>query len=231
MKDFEVVEQETDLWISMELSAWYPAIQEEIGGFVVRLRQQLLDYIQKDPSFLTSLEPHPTIPGAPSIAVDMAAAAAKAGVGPMAAVAGAVAREVGRFINERTGCARLMVENGGDIYIRGQGAPTIAVYAGDSSLSEKVGIRVSVPGELGVCTSSGTVGHSLSFGKADALAVICDDAVVADAFATAFCNQVRSRDDIPGVLEKAKAYPDIKGVLAVIGDALGAWGELELVSL
>lgn len=231
MKDFEVVEQETDLWISMDASAYYPGIQLEIRGFVVGLRAELSGYIRNDPYFLHVLEPYSLLPGAPQIAVDMAAAAEKAGVGPMAAVAGAVARDVGRFIAEKTGCNKLVVENGGDIYIRGDHPLTVAVYGGDSPLSEKVGIRVNVSGELGVCTSSGTVGHSLSFGAADAVAVISDDAAVADAFATAYCNQVKCREDISQVLEKARNRPDIKGIVIIVGDALGAWGHLELVDL
>lgn len=231
MKSFEVVEQETDLWISMDASACYPGIQQEIRGFVVGLRLELSGYIRKDPRFLESLEPYSLMSGAPRIAVDMAAAGEKAGVGPMAAVAGAVARDVGRFIAQKTGCNKLVVENGGDIYIRDDYPLTVAVYAGNSPLSEKVGIRVKVSGELGVCTSSGTVGHSLSFGAADAVAVISEDAVTADAFATAYCNQVKCRDDISLVLGKAKSCPDIKGIVIISGDALGAWGDLELVNL
>ena len=231
MMDFEVVEQETDLWISMELSAYYPGIEREIRAFAVDLREELLGYIREDPIFLTSLEPHQALPGAPRIAADMAAATEKAGVGPMAAVAGAFARDVGRAIRRKTDCRRLMVENGGDIYILGQGPLTVAVYAGSSPLSDKVGISLEVSGEFGVCTSSGTVGHSLSFGRADAMAVISEDVVVADAFATAYCNQIQSKDDIGPVLEQAKLCPDITGAMVIIGDALGAWGDLELVSL
>ena len=231
MMDFEVVEQETDLWISMELSAYYPGIAQEIRDFAVGLREELLGYIREDPIFLTSLEPHQTLPGAPGIAADMAVATEKAGVGPMAAVAGAFARDVGRAIHRKTGCPRLMVENGGDIYILGQGPLTVAVYAGSSPLSGKVGISLEVSGELGVCTSSGTVGHSLSFGRADAMVVISEDVVIADAFATAYCNQVQSKDDIGPLLEQAKLCPDIAGSMVIIGDALGAWGDLELVSL
>ena len=231
MLNFEVIEQETDLWISMEASACYPGLQEEIRGFVLRLRKTLKDYLEQDPAFLITLEPYRILPGAPPIAVDMAVAASKAGVGPMAAVAGAFARDVGREIRRLTNCSKVMVENGGDIYLFGSDSITVAVYAGNSPLCDKVGISLKLEGELGICTSSGTVGHSLSFGKADACAVICDDVVVADAFATAFCNKVKAKEDIQQVLTAAKSSPDIKGALVIIGDALGAWGDLELIGL
>ena len=231
LTDFEIMEEETDLWISMDSSAFYPGIEEEIKGFVVELRKELLDYIRNDPQFLTALEPWDVLRSAPAIAVEMAEAARKAGVGPMAAVAGAVAREAGREIRKRTGACRVMVENGGDIFVFGKHPITVAVFAGSSPLSDKVGIRLNLKGELGICTSSGTVGHSLSFGKADACVVVCEDVLVADAFATAFCNRIKTKDDIEQVLTEARDQPDVKGVLVIIGDALGAWGEIELVGL
>ena len=229
--NFEVIVQETDLWISMDSSAWYQGLEVEIRGFVFTLREIIKEYIKSDPLFLTSLEPREALPGAPKVVLDMVQGGRKAGVGPMAAVAGAVAREVGRHIREITGSRHVMVENGGDIYIYGSRPLTVAVYAGISSLSDKVGIRLQPSGELGICTSSGTVGHSISFGKADACAVICDDVVVADAFATAFCNRVKSAEDISEVLNLAKGCADVKGILVILGEALGAWGEIELIGL
>jgi len=107
----------------------------------------------------------------------------------------------------------------------------VAVYAGSSPLSNKIAVKIKLTGEAGVCTSSGTVGHSLSFGKADACAVICDEVLVADAFATAYCNKVKTKEDIQQVLAEAKDQPEVRGVLVVMGDALGVWGDLELVAL
>jgi ApbE superfamily uncharacterized protein (UPF0280 family) len=231
MTDFEVVEEETDLWISIDSSSYFKGIEEEIRGLVLRLREDLKEYISRDPRFLIAFEPYRLLPEAPEIVMDMARAAEKAGVGPMAAVAGAVAWGVGREIREKTGCGRLMIENGGDIYIFGECPFTIAVYAGESPLSEKVGIRVNVSGELGVCTSSGTVGHARSFGRADACVVISDSVVTADAFATAYCNKMQTQGDIQRVLDLAKDCPDVRGVLVIMEETLGAWGDLELVGL
>lgn len=231
MINFEIVEEETDLWISMEASAFYPGLEEEIRGFVLSLRESLKDYLALDPGFLTSLEPCEVLQEAPPIAAEMARAVRLAGVGPMAAVAGAFARDVGRFVRSKTSCSNVVVENGGDIYIYGNHPITAAVYAGSSPLSDKIGLRLRVDGELGICTSSGTVGHSLSFGRADACVVICDDVLVADAFATAFCNRVKFKEDVQLILDAAREQQDIRGALVIIGDALGAWGKIELVSL
>lgn len=230
-RNFEILEFETDLWISLESSAWHQGLEGEIRGLVVMLRETLKEYIKSDPMFLTSYEPWEVLPGAPPIAVDMAKAATKAGVGPMAAVAGAFARYVGRWIREITGSSHVLVENGGDIYIYGHRPITVSVHAGASPLSDKVGVRLAPEGELGICTSSGVVGHAVSFGKADACAVICDDVVDADAFATAFGNRVKSAEDIQEVLNLAKGMADIKGILIIVGDAMGAWGEIELIGL
>ena len=84
---------------------------------------------------------------------------------------------------------------------------------------------------LGLCTSSGTIGHSLSFGLADAVVILSKSAILADAAATAVGNRVKDKKD----LEKAAAFAgSIKGVLGgviIIKNTLISWGEVELLSL
>ena len=107
-------------------------------------------------------------------------AAQAAGVGPMAAVAGALAEQVGQRLLKST--SEVIIENGGDIFIGARQILTVGVYAGGSPLSLKLGLRIDpAKGIRGICTSSGTVGHSLSFGKADAVCVLSDSCALADA--------------------------------------------------
>ena len=148
----------------------------------------------------------------------------------MAAVAGAVAGAVGR---ELLGHSReIIVENGGDVFVAGSTPRVCAVFAGDSKLSMKLGVRVPpAPRGAGLCTSSGSVGPSLSHGKADAAVVLAADECLADAAATALGNRITSREDLAAAMEWAGSVPGIDGALAIVGEDLAAWGQVELVEL
>ncbi len=149
----------------------------------------------------------------------------------MAGVAGAMAQFVARDLKPLT--PAIIIENGGDCYLDIQEEMRIGIYAGpDSPFSGRMALRF--PPErfpLGICTSSGTIGHSLSFGRANAVTVVSQDAVLADAAATALGNLVRRPEDIARTLEKAAGIPSVEGVLIVVKDKIGIWGDLELIPL
>ncbi len=178
------------------------------------------------PAFLTSFAPLTARPGAPDVVAWMYEAAQTADVGPMAAVAGAVAQAVGRSLLAHS--PEVIVENGGDLYIAGVSPRSVAVFAGDSPLSMKLAVRVP-PGEWGVCTSAGRVGPSVSLGCADAAMILSHDAALSDAAATALGNRLHTAADIPAALEHALGIPGVLGALAVMGDQIGAAGMIELV--
>jgi ApbE superfamily uncharacterized protein (UPF0280 family) len=123
----------------------------------------------------------------------------------------------------------LVIENGGDIFALLKHKLVLSVFAGNSPLSEKIGLKIT-PGvsPLGICTSAGTVGPSLSFGKADAVVVVAKDVLVADAFATAFGNKVKSPADVEKVTDEAKNHPEILSLLIICEDRAGVWGEFEI---
>jgi len=157
----------------------------------------------------------------------MAEAAQTAGVGPMAAIAGAIAECVGRELLEFS--PEVIVENGGDIFLKVLHRRTIGIYAGDSPLTGKIGLQIEAKDTpLGVCTSSGTVGHSLSFGRADAVAVLAPSAALADAAATAIGNRVNKPEDIDKALELARGIAGLKGVVIIIGESIGVQGNIKL---
>lgn len=223
LSQFRVRIDESDLMISAERP-----LRELAERALLTVRADLESYLRQDPGFASALRPYDPQPGAPEIAREMADAARLCGVGPMAAVAGAVAQYVGRALLSET--EQVIVENGGDIFIHSAAPRTAAIYAGSSPLSAKLGLRVSlVDQDLGLCTSSGTVGPSLSFGKADAAIVLATSAALADAAASALGNRIQTADDVQPALEHLKTIEGVLGGAAIIGEHLGAWGDLEVV--
>ena len=219
---FTVTVKETDLFIRAASN-----LQRKALRLVEKYRGQLERYIENNPEFLTSLKPLAVSPGAPRIALDMIEAGNKVGVGPMAAVAGAVAEYVGRELLEFS--PEIIVENGGDIFLKIARKRTVGIYAGDSPLTGKIGLEI-VPQDtpMGICTSSGTVGHSFSRGKADAVVILAGSATLADAAATAICNRVISPDDIKSAIDYGKTLEGLKGIVIVIGENMGVWGNVKL---
>jgi len=222
---FEVIEKETDLLILAEENLFDKAL-----AFTIKYRTELEKYIESDPQFLKSFSPVSIRYDAPKIVREMASAARKVKVGPMAAVAGAMAEFVGRdllpFTNE------IIVENGGDIFLKINQPRKVGIYAGNSPFSEKIALEIEPrPKPFSVCTSSGTVGHSFSFGKADAVVIIAESASLADAAATAVGNVVKGINDIEQGLKVAKKIRGLDGVLIIKDDQLGALGKVKIVPL
>lgn len=219
---FEVTVKETDLYIRAAAN-----LQRKAHRLVLKYRYQLEGYIKRHPAFLTSLEPLPVPEYAPAIVKQMAETAQKAGVGPMAAVAGAIAEYVGRELLDFS--PEIIMENGGDIYLKILHKRTVGIYAGDSPLTGKIGLDIDARDTpLGICTSSGTVGHSLSYGKADAVVVLSASAALADAAATAIGNRVKQSGDIDAAIEFGRSIDGLKGIVIVVGKSVGAWGDVKL---
>jgi len=222
---FNVTVKETDLYIGAASN-----LEAEALKAVIKHRKPLEAYIERHPLFLHSLGPCSVEEDAPAIVGVMAQAAQIAGVGPMAAVAGAIAEAVGKDLLACT--PEVIVENGGDIFMKISRARLIGVYAGESPFTGKIALEMS-PEEtpLGVCTSSGTVGHSLSFGAADAVIALSRSAALADAAATAIGNRVKNVGDIDVAIEQAQAIDGLVGVVIIKDDKIGMWGNVKLVSL
>ncbi len=222
---FEVIVKETDLLVRAKKDLF-----QETRESVLKYRHQLETYIEINPEFHKSLVPLRDDPYAPEIVQEMIRTSRMAQVGPMAAVAGAVAESVSKDLLKFS--EEVIVENGGDIYLASSSERTIGIYAGDSPLSLKIGIVIDPEDcPLGICTSSGTVGHSLSFGKADAVSVLSKSAALADAAATAIGNIVKEKKDIELGLERGKEIEGVSGVLIIVGEKIGIWGNVRLTRL
>lgn len=220
----EICIGDTDLFI---ISDWWN--DELVSRWIRQLRSAILREIESHPHFLDALAPVTARTSHPLIQ-RMTDAACAASVGPMAAVAGAIAEGIGKRLLEMGQDA--VVENGGDLFVAYHQDIIIRLMAGSSPLSNQMGIRIKkeqMP--AGLCTSSGTVGHSLSFGKADAAVILSKNVALADAVATATANRVQTADDIASALEFASSIEGIEGALIVVGDAFGAIGQIELVKI
>lgn len=192
---------------------------------ILKQRYLLESYITIDPFFKITLEPHDCLAGAPDIAQMMAAASARAGIGPMAAVAGTIAYyAVSAMVD--AGATFAFVDNGGDIAMINDRKTYIGIFAGQSTIRNLAFVMEPRNSILGICTSSGTVGPSISFGTSDATTMISKDVALADAMATATGNLVHDKGSIPGALKFAGSVGGIEGALVIKDDVMGRWGNL-----
>ncbi|MEM4188624.1 MAG: UPF0280 family protein [Candidatus Hadarchaeum sp.] len=201
----------------------------------LKARMEIERLILRCPEFRWSLEPLKMRGDHPRVIELMLRAGELANVGPFAAVAGAISQVAAEAAVE-AGAKNVIVDNGGDISILGEGDFRVGVFAGFAAGSGKLAFLVKkeeLP--IGICASSGTVGHSLSFGWADAAVAVADDAALADAAATAIGNAVVGNDverSIMSGLERAKEIPQIRGCLVLREKHIGAWGRVpELISV
>jgi len=189
---------------------------------MIQARQVLEAYIARDPFFQVTFNPY-TPDSDEIIIMRMADAAARAGVGPMAAVAGAIAW-AGVEAMADAGALFGVIDNGGDIALISDRPVRVGVHAGEARLSDRIAFVVPPQKNiLGICTSSASVGPSVSFGIADAVTVFSSDAALADAWATSVCNQIRPDDQ--SVLEQINAS-EVSGIFAIMGKTLVKWGNL-----
>ena len=229
---FNVTVEETDLQIGVNASELDDRISARALQLVMLLRSQLKNYILLNPEFLTSHRPAEDDEQAPEIARLMIKRSVAAEVGPMAAVAGAFAATIGTQLCAEFGLTELIVENGGDLWINTVQPVTVRIDAGPSSLSGLIGIEIQ-PEQTpcGICTSSGSAGHSFSYGKADAVTVVSQCAIIADAWATSLCNRIQETADLQRTVLLAQLIPEISGVVAILHDVVAASGNITLKRL
>ena len=225
MVSFGVAVRETDLWVSSGKN-----LEKEARDLVFDCRHQLETYIRSHPDFATTLYPYQKDDFAPPLIKSMIRETGRVGVGPMASVAGAIAQYVAEGLLEFTD--QVVVENGGDIFMKADRAVTVSIFAGPSSLSERLGLLIpprQMP--MGVCSSSGSVGHSFSAGIADVVCLVSRSAVLADAAATALGNTIQQKSALEQAAAWSERISDILGGVVIVADKMVAWGNIELVEV
>lgn len=197
----------------------------EIAKVTIQKQRRLLEgYIDSDPFFKITLEPYEVPDSSPHIVRRLAEAGRTVGIGPLGAVAGTIAAFAVEAMVD-AGAEYAFVDNGGDIALFTDRPLLIGLYAGESSIKD-LALEVQPTDEiLGICTSSGTVGPSISFGNADAALVVSTDVPLADAAATALGNAV-DEDNLEEAFDVVKDVDGIRGALVVKGDRFVVWGKL-----
>ncbi|HOP64399.1 MAG TPA: UPF0280 family protein [Spirochaetota bacterium] len=219
---FNVKIDTTDLYITAEKD-----LSGEAYDSLKKTRAELEKHIKEHQDFLYSLTPLTPPGAAPAIVLEMYRAALTAGVGPMAAVAGAVAEHTGRELVKMSN--EVIVENGGDIWMKLERQAKTGVYTDNIFFREKIWLKINPEDTpCSICTSTSKLGHSLSFGKADAATVIAENGALADAVATGACNIVQSEEDIQKALDYAMSIEGVTGCMIIYRDKLGAQGMIEL---
>lgn len=199
---------------------------EAVTNEIVRQRDRLEQYIAGHREFASSFKPVTLREGAPEVARRMAAAARVVGVGPMAAVAGAMA-QLAAEAGLAAGAEEAIVENGGDIYLCSPQPVVVGLYAGEGPIADRLALAVQ-PREMpiAICSSSSRMGHSVSLGDCDLSTVVAADASLADAAATEAANRVKRVEDLDRMLEAIGKLDGIRGLLLVKGDKVGMIGAL-----
>lgn len=225
LKKFQVRVEETDLLVLAEKN-----LKEEIEEEVIRQREIIKNYIKNHPEFYTSFSPVPSESEEEIINL-MCESAHLTETGPMASVAGAIAEIVGLKMLSMTN--RIFIENGGDIFVKMDEEFIVGIYAGKSPLSFRIGLVFAGRSQpFGIATSSGTVGHSFSYGKADAVTVVSGSAAFSDGAATYFGNLITGDRIEKGKIERElKRFPFIEGLLIIKGKEIFLWGNIELKTL
>ncbi|MDK2954953.1 MAG: uncharacterized protein PWQ57_449 [Desulfovibrionales bacterium] len=222
-QSFQVVVEQTDLWITARED-----LSSQALDLVHGLRGTLKAYIALHPSFAASLAPVAVSPEAPPLIRSMALAGEACGVGPMAAVAGAIAQGVAEGLAQ---CSPdVLVENGGDVHMIST-TDRVAALLADPASTAGLGLKLAAEDfPLSLCASSGRIGHSLSLGRGDLVVVRSKSAAVADAAATALGNLLQSKKDLERVAARARELNDkgVDGVFAQMDGRIAVWGKMEL---
>ena len=90
-KSFVVTVLETDCWFGIDEKSYNSKISLFVENRIKKYRKILLNYIEKNPSFLKSFAPIPNDENADKIINKMISASALSNTGPMSTVAGAFA--------------------------------------------------------------------------------------------------------------------------------------------
>ena len=213
--------KETIVTIIAEKDAYIEAAKKEIQ----KRRNEIEQFIRKDEFFEVSLKPYNYSEKDPEIIKKMCESSEKLNVGPMATVAGVIAEYAIKAMISK-GAKHAIVDNGGDIAIFSNRTVRVGIYTGNQNTNRYAFQVLPKNKILGICTSSGKIGHSLSFGNTDAVTVFSHDVAIADAAATALGNLVYARQDIKNAFKIFDGIEEITGAIIVIGDKIGLWGNV-----
>lgn len=232
LEKFELIIEETNLLIlfSSDSSIRPENLKNIARRSLLNCRRQTESYIKQNPSFQKSHTPIKVKEKSPLVIQKMANASSLVNVGPMAAVAGAIAEFVGNELLKFS--EEVIVENGGDIFLKSNKRRKVAIYAGNSPLSEKIALEINPKNTpVGICSSSGTFGHSFSYGKVDVALAVAKSVALADASATAIGNCIQTKADLGKGIEFAKKILGLLGTVIIKEDKIAIWGKIKIINM
>ena len=205
--------------------------KHNLRQYLFSIRSDLKRYIAGNQDFLLSMEPlNIDKDNLPKIIKKMYESSKKADVGPMACVAGTISELSLDYLIENAS-ENSIVENGGDIALINDKTTLCGIYSNNEILGNEMAFKIKPRKKpLGICTSSGKIGHSISFGSADSVTVISQSPSLADGLATRIANDVHgetSEDKVANALETSEKFREFfDGALIVSGDNVGTVGRL-----
>lgn len=217
---------ETHIMLSTDLK------NHNLNQFIKNERKQLEKYIQKYPEFKLSLEKliNPNPENNPEIINLMYKTSKEVKIGPMASVAGTISElSLNHLIKQNTKTS--IIENGGDIALINDKKIICGIYSNNEILGNQIGFKLKPNKKpIGICTSSGKIGHSISFGNSEAVTIISNSASLSDGLATKIANEVKgntNQEAVENALDYSESYKDLfKGALIISGDSIGTIGKL-----
>lgn len=232
LSSFTITVKETNLYIRTNNPRTQPVFDA-----VLSARHSLEQYIADNPQFAATLSPVADDPLAPRFIREMIQDARVCNVGPMAAVAGTLAEiaawSIVKSHQEDERPTEAIVENGGDVYIISPVSRVVSLeWSMDEGKEGRVGIEIPPsPEGIGISSSSGTFGHSLSLGGCDLATVAAKSGSLSDAAATALGNRIESPEDIEGQTADICRIPGVLGVFVVVGGVIGIQGDIHLTAV
>ena len=198
--------------------------------YVLSIRNDLKSYMLKNQDFLLSFEPVEVEEDSPLIVRTMADSSAAADVGPMACVAGTISQLCLNYLMDMDSRYSI-VENGGDIALINDEKGLCGIYSNNPVLGNDIAFEIRArKSPLGICSSSGRIGHSISFGDADSVTVLSQSCSISDGLATRIANEIRGSDSeekISSGLECCENYREFfDGVLIISDDHVGSIGRI-----
>ncbi len=208
--------------VTLLCESQYQSVGEET---LFQSRHVIENYIEQDSDFRSTHVPHTPRASAPELIRRMCREARKVGIGPMSTVAGGLASLCLKGLLW-AGAKEAIIDNGGDIALFVQEPVRVGIYGGITPIRE-LAFEVEPRDEpLGICTSSGVIGPSHSYGKAHAAVVVSSNLFLADAAATALGNRVLSSNDLETCFDFLEELPEIEGALVLLDDQVAMWGDL-----
>ena len=205
--------------------------EHNLSRYILSIRNDLKRYISQNRDFLLSLEPLKyDSDNLSPIVLKMYESSEKADVGPMACVAGTISEmSLDYLINKDSTYS--IVENGGDIAIINDRKVLCGIYSNNEILGNNIAFEIKARNRpLGICTSSGKIGHSISFGSSDSVTVLSKSPSLADGLATRIANDVTGQDSeskVSNALETCENFKEFfEGVLIISDENVGSIGKL-----